>query len=72
MTYFINDILIYSNDELEHQAHVKLVLDHLRAAGLQAAIEKCEFHVTETKYLGFIVSIEGIKVDIAKIKIITR
>jgi hypothetical protein len=72
VTYFIDDILIYSNNELKYQAYVKLVLDRLRAAGLQAAIEKCEFHVTETKYLGFIVSTKGIKVDIVKIKIIIR
>jgi hypothetical protein len=37
-TAYLNDILIYSIDELEHEAHVKQVVDRLRAAGLQADI----------------------------------
>jgi transposase InsO family protein len=67
---FIDDLLIYSDNELEHEAHVKKVLERLREAGLQAAIHKCEFHVTSTKYLGFIVTPDGIKVDPSKIEAI--
>jgi hypothetical protein len=70
MTAFIDDLLIYSDNELEHQEHVKLVLQRLREAGLQAAIKKCEFHVTKTKYLGFIISTNGVEVDPAKIAVI--
>ena len=33
-------------------------------------MDKCEFHVTETKYLGLIVSTEGIKIDSAKVEAI--
>jgi SepF-like predicted cell division protein (DUF552 family) len=69
-TAYLDDILIYSTDELEHEAHVKQVVDRLRAAGLQADIQKCEFSVTKTKYLGFIVSTEGIQVDQDKVKVI--
>ena len=60
---FIDDILIYSNDLASHRLHVKSVLQALEAAGLQLDVKKCEFHVTETRYLGFIVSTEEIKVD---------
>jgi transposase InsO family protein len=70
MTAYVDDLLIYSQNELEHQVHVKLVLDRLRAAGLQVAIHKCEFSVTRTKYLGFIISTEGIEVDPSKIGVI--
>ena len=45
-TAYLDDILIYSDDELEHKAHVKQVVDRLHAAGLQADIKKCEFGVT--------------------------
>src|SRR3954453_6153268 len=62
-TAYLDDILIYSEDPLEHDEHVRKVLGHLRAAGLQADIHKSEFHVTCTKYLGFIVSTNGIEVD---------
>ena len=70
MTSFIDDILIYSNNELEHEQHVKRVLERLRSAGLQASIEKCEFNVTKTEYLGFVISTDGISVDPKKVSII--
>ena len=63
MTAFIDDLLIYSENELEHQEHVRKVLQRLREAGLQASISKCEFHVTRTKYLGYILTTDGIEVD---------
>ncbi|KAL3708702.1 hypothetical protein TMatcc_006686 [Talaromyces marneffei ATCC 18224] len=67
---FVDDLLIYSENEIEHEIHVKRVLERLREAGLQAAIHKCEFHVTRTKFLGFILTPEGIEVDQEKIKAI--
>jgi transposase InsO family protein len=70
LTIFIDDLLIYSNNELEHEEHVKKVLTRLREAGLQASIKKCDFHVTRTKYLGFIISTEGIEVDPEKTAVI--
>ena len=60
---YLDDILIYSEDLLEHEIHVKKVLEWLRSTGLQADIKKSEFSITRTKYLGFIVSTEGIEVD---------
>jgi transposase InsO family protein len=72
MTVFIDDLLIYSENELDHQNHVRLVLERLRKAGLQASIQKCEFHVTRTKYLGFIVSTQGIETDPEKIMVIQQ
>jgi hypothetical protein len=59
-TAYLDDILIYSEDKLEHESHVKQVIDRLQAAGLQADIKKCEFSVKQTKYLGFIVSTDSI------------
>jgi len=67
---FIDDLLIYSENELEHEMHVRQVLKRLRETGLHASIKKCEFHVTSTKYLGFIITSEGIEVDPAKIEVI--
>ncbi|EED18927.1 retrotransposon polyprotein, putative [Talaromyces stipitatus ATCC 10500] len=69
---FVDDLLIYSDNELEHELHVRQVLQRLRNAGLQAAIHKCEFHVTKTRYLGFIVTEHGIEVDPSKIEAILR
>jgi transposase InsO family protein len=70
LTAYIDDLLIYSENVLEHEEHVRKVLTRLREAGLQADIKKSEFHVTKTKYLGFIVSTSGIEVDPNKIEAI--
>jgi hypothetical protein len=67
---YLDDILIYSSDPEDHEIHVQKVLQRLRDAGLQADIDKCEFHVTETKYLGFIIGIDGIRVDPSKVEVV--
>lgn len=64
---FVDDILIYSKSRKEHRKHVRDVLNRLQKVGLQADLKKCEFEVTETKFLGLIVSRDGIKMDPAKI-----
>ena len=66
-TAYLDDILIYSDNELNHDAHVHKVLQRLQDADLQADIKKCEFSVKRTKYLGFIISTDGIEVDSEKI-----
>lgn len=72
VTAFVDDLLIYSTNEAEHELHVRSVLARLRAAGLQASLHKCEFHVTRTKYLGFIITTEGIEVDPEKVAAVLR
>ena len=57
---YLDDIFIYSKTLKEHHSHVRQVLQQLQKARLLANIDKCEFHVQETKFLGLIVSIEGI------------
>jgi len=59
-TAYLDDILIYSDDPLEHEAHVAQVLKRLYEAGLQADIKKSEFAVTKTKFLGLIISTKSI------------
>ena len=67
-TAYIDDILIYSNSKKEHQTHIRKVLAALKKAGLQADIDKCEFHVTKISYLGLIISTEGICMDPKKVE----
>jgi len=69
-TAYLNDIIIYSNNKLEHETHMKKVLDRFCNASLQADIKKCEFEVKRTKYFEFIVSTSSIKVDLEKVKVI--
>jgi transposase InsO family protein len=67
---FVDDILIYSETLEDHIEHVRKVLQRLRDAGLQASLGKCEFHKQNTRFLGFIVSTDGIQVDPAKTAVV--
>jgi hypothetical protein len=69
-TTYLNNIIIYSNNKLEHKTHVKKVLEHLQNTRLQVDIKKCEFEVKCTRYLRFIVSTSSIKVDLKKVEVI--
>jgi hypothetical protein len=67
LTTFINNLLIYSNNELDHQLYICAVLQCLWEHGLQALIKKCKFHITKMWYLSFIISIDSIQVDLEKV-----
>jgi hypothetical protein len=71
-TAYLDDILIYSSNELEHEEHVWRVIERLQEAGLQADIKKSEFGVKRTKYLGFIISTDGIETDPEKTSVIDQ
>jgi hypothetical protein len=67
---YLNNILIYPDDPLEHEIYVRLVLQKLYNISLQADIKKYEFNITRTKYLGFIILINNISIDLEKLSII--
>lgn len=66
-TAYIDDILVYSESEKEHTEHVLKVLRKLKERNLQLDIDKCEFDVKEVKYLGLIITTEGIQMDPGKV-----
>lgn len=69
-TAYIDDILIFSRPLEEHQEHVRLVLERLSIAGLQIDIKKCKINVKSIKFLGLVITTDGIKMDLAKLKAI--
>ena len=69
-TAYINDILIYSDNLTKHRKYIKLILEALRGAGLQLDIDKCEFYKIEVLYLRLIISIDSIRIDPKKVKVI--
>lgn len=68
---YVDDVLIYSKTLKEHRAHVRAVLEKLQAAGLQVDPTKSEFEVQETKFLGVILSTEGLRMDPEKVQAVT-
>ena len=67
---FIDDILVYSRNEEEHQEHLRMVLQTLKENQLYAKFSKCEFYKDKIQYLGHIISEQGLAVDPDKIKAI--
>ncbi|GJT32914.1 putative reverse transcriptase domain-containing protein [Tanacetum coccineum] len=65
---FIDDILIYSRNEKEHEEHLKTIMELLKKEELYAKFSKCEFWINTVKFLGHVIDSSGIHVDPAKIE----
>jgi hypothetical protein len=65
---FIDDTLIYSENEEYHAEHLRIVLIRLREHQLYAKFSKCEFWLREVPFLGHVLSDGGIMVDPAKVQ----
>ena len=67
---YVDDIIVFSNTFDEHLQHLQEVFDRLRKANLTLKFSKCKFAVQRVKYLGHILSPEGVLPDPEKVKII--
>ncbi|GJY65263.1 putative reverse transcriptase domain-containing protein [Tanacetum coccineum] len=65
---FIDDILIYSKNEKEHEEHLKAILGLLKEEKLYAKFSKCDFWIPKVQFLGHVIDSQGIHVDPAKIE----
>ena len=65
---YLDDILIFSKSEEEHQSHVRMVLDVLRQQKFFVTKAKSKFAQTEIQYLGHIVSAQGLRPDPKKVQ----
>ena len=52
---YLDNIIIYSDLEKEHEKHIKWVLERLHTENIPIAIEKCKFHTKKTDFVGFII-----------------
>ncbi len=69
---YLDDILIFSDSRQEHIDHVQQVLKKLLENHLFVKLEKCEFHVSQVSFLGYVVSQEGIQMEPRKVSAITN
>jgi hypothetical protein len=60
---YLNDILIYSEDESKYTEVITEVLQRLREFKLYANLKKYKFGITEVNFLGFIVGMEGVRIE---------
>ena len=68
MVMFINDILIYSENEADHAEHLRVVLSRLREHKLFAKFSKYEFWLKKVPFLDHILSKDGISIDPSKVQ----
>ena len=67
---FVDDILIYSKSEDDHEGHLRIVLQTFRDHQLYAKFSKYEFWVTKVRFLGHVVLVTGVSVDLEKVEAI--
>nr|GEV31636.1 putative reverse transcriptase domain-containing protein [Tanacetum cinerariifolium] len=68
MIVFIDDILIYSKDEKDHEENLKAILELLKKQESYAKFFKCEFWIPKVQFLGHLIDSQGIHVDPTKIE----
>lgn len=67
---YIDDILIWGKTKQEHDKRLKNVFDRLRQENIKLNKDKCKIDVQQLKYLGHIISKDGITLDDSRIKAI--
>ena len=67
---FMDDILIYSKSEEDHEGHLRIFLQTLREHRLYANFSKCEFWPIEVRFLRHMVSASSVSVDRKKVKVV--
>ena len=67
---YLDDILIYFKTLIEHEQHVRKVLQCLKQRRLLLKFEKCEFHKFEVEFLEFVIETQGIRINSIKFKAI--
>ena len=68
---YIDDILIFSRNLVEHVTHVRSVLRRLLDNSLFVKAEKCEFHAPSVTFLGYIIAKDSLQMDPAKVSAVT-
>lgn len=69
---FIDDILVYKKSKEEHDQHLRLVLEKLKEHQLYAKFSKCDFWLQELKFLGHVITAQGVAVDPSNVEVVTK
>ena len=67
---YLNDIIIYLNSKKEYKEYIKWVLSKLYKENMPVIIKKYKFHIKKTDFVGFIIKLKQISIDLKKIKAI--
>ena len=67
---YLNDIIVYLNNKKEHKEYVEQALNKLYKENILVTVEKCKFYTKKTDFIGFIIKLKQISIDLKKIKAI--
>ena len=67
---YLDDIIIYLNSKKEYKKYIKQVLSRLYKENIPVTIKKCKFYTKKTDFIGFIIKLRQISIDLKKIKAI--
>jgi hypothetical protein len=67
---YIDDIVVYSDTMEEHQIHLQIVFEQLKARGLRLHPRKCKFFQESVEYLGHVIYPSGLEVQQVKVEAI--
>ncbi|EGZ72751.1 hypothetical protein NEUTE2DRAFT_44965, partial [Neurospora tetrasperma FGSC 2509] len=66
--YYLNNILIYSKTFVEYKEYIRKILDVLYKYKFSINIEKSEFYIRETIFLGYLISENKVRMELSKVK----
>ena len=69
---YLDNIIIYLNSEKEYKKYIEWVLQRFYDKEILIAIKKCEFHTKKTNFVGFIIKLGCISIDLKKIEAIVN
>ena len=67
---YLDNIIIYSNNKKEYEEYIKWVLSRLQKENMPVIIKKCKFYTKKTNFVGFIIKLRQISINLKKIKAI--
>ena len=67
---YLDNIIIYLNSKKEHKEYIKWVLNRLYKENMPVIIKKYKFYIKKTYFIGFIIKLRQISIDLKKIKTI--
>ena len=67
LVIYMDDLLIYSDNDRDHEEQTKRVLQRMKELDLYLKLEKCSFNISEVEYLGMIVKPGSLAMDPVKV-----
>lgn len=69
---YLDDIVVFSSTVEQHLERLEVVLGRLQQQGLKAKLSKCAFFQKEVRYLGHVISDQGVSTDPSKIEVVAN